>query len=112
MGFAARPSEPATAGARDAVAVVDGWRDDPVLAIRTAVDRGSRRLPAHGAAAAGAAARGRLAVWADVLDGELYLVLDQLEEYFLYPRATRRTRSLDSYRSRTQPGLPVMCWSR
>jgi hypothetical protein len=56
--------------------VVDEWRDDPIAAI---------------VSAAGARMPGRDEELADVLaervaeiDGELYLVLDQMEEYFVY----------------------------
>jgi WD40 repeat protein len=57
-------------------AVVDSWRDDPVAAVAAAA--GARQPEAH-------------EPLADVLgervaevDGELYLVLDQMEEYFVY----------------------------
>jgi WD40 repeat protein len=61
---------------RDVAVIVDRWRDDPVGSI---------------AAAAGARAPGPGESLADVLaarlgeiGGELYLILDQMEEYFLY----------------------------
>ena len=71
---------PAAVGAPEAQGplpvVVDAWRDDPLLAV---------------AAAAGARAPEAGEELADVLaervaerDGELYLVLDQMEEYFVY----------------------------
>ena len=72
---------PAAVGAPEAQGplpvVVDAWRDDPAARDR----RGGR----------GTARRSRASELADVLaervaerDGELYLVLDQMEEYFVY----------------------------
>jgi WD40 repeat protein len=69
-----------------AVVVFDGWRDDPLHALRTAVAEavtqalgGSLRPPDADAPLVDA-----LRMWETVLDGDIYVVLDQAEEYFLY----------------------------
>ncbi len=69
-----------------AVVVFDAWRDDPLHALRTAVmDAVTQAL--------GASLRPpdddvplveALRMWGSVLDGDIYVVLDQAEEYFLY----------------------------
>jgi WD40 repeat protein len=73
-------------GPDGAVVVVAAWADDPVAAIADAVatEVGSlvrRRVepPAPGTSLADVVAH-----WSAVLDGDLYLVLDQLEEHFVY----------------------------
>jgi WD40 repeat protein len=60
------------------VAVVDAWRDDPIASIAGAVGADP---PAGSIRLADLLAERTLAV-----GGELYLVLDQMEEYFLYHR--------------------------
>jgi Flp pilus assembly CpaF family ATPase len=55
------------------VAIVDSWRDDPILAVAAAVG-GPMDVPLVDALAERAIASG----------GELYLILDQMEEYVLY----------------------------
>ena len=55
------------------VVIVDGWRDDPVLAVATAAGAPTD-IPLADALAERAIASG----------AELYLVLDQMEEYILY----------------------------
>ncbi len=71
---------PAAVGAPDAEGplpvVVDAWRDDPLLAIASAA---GARPPEAGEQLADVLAE-RVAE----RDGELYLVLDQMEEYFVY----------------------------
>jgi WD40 repeat protein len=69
-----------------AVVVFDAWRDDPLHALRTAVADavtqalgGSLRPPDDDVPLVDA-----LRMWSAVLDGDIYLVLDQAEEYFLY----------------------------
>jgi len=75
-----------------AVVAAAEWAGDPVAAIELAVHQGV--LAALGAAgpAAGAATAGNLAqtlrTWAERLNGELLIVLDQFEEYFLYQTGT------------------------
>ena len=66
---------PATGGdaSADGVVIVDSWRDDPVAAV-TAAAHVRPDVPLADALAERAARAG----------GELYLVLDQMEEYFLY----------------------------
>jgi WD40 repeat protein len=69
-----------------AVVVFDDWRDDPVAALRAAVAGdvtralgGTLPAPDEDAPLAGA-----LRAWQQLLGGDVYVVLDQLEEYFLY----------------------------
>ncbi len=69
-----------------AVVVFDAWRDDPLGALRTAVMDavtqalgGSLRPPDDDLPLVDA-----LRMWGTVLDGDIYIVLDQAEEYFLY----------------------------
>ncbi len=71
-----------------AVVVFDDWREDPVAALRTAVAEevtralgGTLPAPDEDAPLAGA-----LHAWQELLGGDVYVVLDQLEEYFLYHR--------------------------
>jgi WD40 repeat protein len=66
---------PATGGrpVEDEFVIVDSWRDDPIAAVVAAANARSD-IPLADALAERAAAAG----------GELYLVLDQMEEYFLY----------------------------
>ena len=77
--------EQARAGAGFAVALYTGWSDaDPIEGIADAVREavadvvGSDPGPGSGSLAE------RLAGWADVVAGDVYLVLDQVDEYFLY----------------------------
>ncbi len=69
-----------------AVVVFQDWRDDPVRALRRAVADavsdalgGSLRPPEEDDSLAGG-----LRMWQQVLAGDLYVILDQVEEYFLY----------------------------
>jgi WD40 repeat protein len=69
-----------------AVVVFDSWRDDPQAALRNAVARevtealgGLLHPPDEGASLADA-----LRMWQQILDGDVYVILDQAEEYFLY----------------------------
>jgi WD40 repeat protein len=69
-----------------AVVVFDDWRDDPVAALRAAVAEevtralgGTLPAPDEDAPLAGA-----LRAWQQLLGGDVYVILDQLEEYFLY----------------------------
>jgi WD40 repeat protein len=69
-----------------AVVVFDAWRDDPLVALAEAVADavrgalGGRQLqpPEEGTLV------DQLQLWADVLGGDLYVILDQVEEYLLY----------------------------
>jgi WD40 repeat protein len=69
-----------------AVVVFDSWRDDPLKALRSAVAEavtlalGGSLLPPDEEGSLSEALR----MWQQVLDGDLYVILDQAEEYFLY----------------------------
>ncbi len=69
-----------------AVVVFDAWRDDPVAALRrevaTEVTRtlGGSSTPPD----AGASLLDALRTWQQLLGGDVYVLLDQVEEYFLY----------------------------
>lgn len=69
-----------------AVVVFDDWRDDPVRALRAAVADevtlalGGSLTPADD----GGSLEDALGMWQDILGGELYVILDQTEELFLY----------------------------
>jgi hypothetical protein len=80
-----------------AVAVLDSWRDDPVPALKQRVREAIRRLVGGDAAlpAAELAFQPFLAAAAECVGGELFLVLDQFEEYFLYHPADGREESFD-----------------
>src|SRR5262245_5999599 len=73
-------------GAQLAVVVFDGWRDDPVTAISSAVAEavtsalGSSLAPPRGEGSLADSLR----LWGGILGGEIYVILDQIEEYFLY----------------------------
>jgi WD40 repeat protein len=69
-----------------AIVVFDAWRDDPAHALRLAVADavtqalgGSLQPPDEDMPLVDA-----LRLWTSVLDGDIYVVLDQAEEYFLY----------------------------
>ena len=69
-----------------AVVVFDEWRDDPLAALLNAVADevtealgGRSNHPKNGARS-----RMRSRMWQQILDGDLYVILDQAEEYFLY----------------------------
>lgn len=61
-----------------AIVVFRSWRDDPIASLEHAI--------AHqvGAPAEGATFADRLRAWSDRIDGDVLVVLDQFEEYFLY----------------------------
>ena len=73
-------------GPDGAVVVFSAWADDPVTAIAAAI--GDEVRAAVGAPVAepapGASLADTVSHWAAVLDGDLFLVLDQLEEHFVY----------------------------
>ena len=71
-----------------AVVVFDDWRGDPVEALRSSVAEevtralgGTVRPPDEGGGLAES-----LVTWEQLLAGEIYVILDQVEEYFLYHR--------------------------
>ena len=69
-----------------AVVVFDRWRDDPSSALREAITSavtvalGDGAIPLAETATLG----DDLREWSKQLEGEIYVVLDQLEEYFVY----------------------------
>ena len=69
-----------------AVVVFDDWRDDPVRALREAVAAAVTR--ALGGTVSpeddGRSLIDAFRLWQELLDGDLYVVLDQTEQYFLY----------------------------
>jgi WD40 repeat protein len=70
-----------------AVVVFDSWRDDPVHALRSAV--ADEVTFALGGSVTPVDEDGRslgdtLGMWQELLGGDLYVILDQAEEYFLY----------------------------
>ena len=69
-----------------AVVVFDEWRGDPLPALRRAV--ADAVTEALGASLRPPEERGSLAdafrMWQQILDGDLYVILDQAEEYFIY----------------------------
>jgi WD40 repeat protein len=68
-----------------AVVVFDRWSDDPAEGIAEAVADAVAPLAGPLAGENGAASLSdRIEAWVEHLGGELYLVLDQAEEYFLY----------------------------
>lgn len=76
-----------------AVAIFNEWRDDPVAGLTTCVrdaiiralsDRAIEHPPASNSLV------DTLQAWTDVAAGPLYVILDQFEDYFLYPRHEER----------------------
>ncbi len=69
-----------------AVIVLRAWRDDPVAALLREVEGAVTGLVGREGVEipAGAGLAEALAVWAERLDGDLLVILDQFEEYFLY----------------------------
>jgi WD40 repeat protein len=69
-----------------AVVVFDDWRDDPVQALRTAI--GEEVTRALGGSVSpeerGSSLTDAFGLWQQLLGGDLYVILDQTEEYFLY----------------------------
>ena len=73
-------------GPDGAVIVFASWADDPVSALADALAQEVMSLVRRSVAAPPPDARLADVVdhWSNVLDGDVYLVLDQLEEYFVY----------------------------
>ena len=69
-----------------AVVLFDAWRDDPVAGLTDAVEAAVRDALADGdvSAPVTGSLADQLEAWCELLDGDLYLVLDGIEEYFLY----------------------------
>jgi ABC-type transport system involved in cytochrome bd biosynthesis fused ATPase/permease subunit len=78
----------ATFGLREAVVVYcNNWRDDPLTALAKQVrDNLAKAFPDRDLAIPGRLDAESLADLCELLDIDLYLVLDQFEEYFLYHR--------------------------
>jgi len=64
-----------------AIIVFQTWRDDPLAGLAHAI------ASEIGQDAAGATLEERLRRWTDAIDGDLLIILDQFEEYFLYHSA-------------------------
>jgi WD40 repeat protein len=94
-----------------AVVVFDAWRDDPQAALRSAVAHavtealGSSLQPPDEEASL----TDSLRMWQQVLDGDVYVILDQAEEYFLYHGAEEGagTFAVDFPAVVNSPGLRV-----
>jgi hypothetical protein len=70
-----------------AVVVFRDWRDDPVSGLAAEIRRTVAPLLPEGAAPPSpdlASLVETLRVWSEALDGDLLIILDQFEEYFLY----------------------------
>ena len=94
-----RAAVPAAARGEEALAevvIVDSWRDDPLLAVAAAAGA-STEMPLADALAERAIASG----------AELYLVLDQMEEYVLYHGRNGGPLANALEDVLTRPGLPV-----
>ena len=95
-----------------AVAVVDAWRDDPVEAVLDSV-RGELAAVAGedvaDAARGAGSLTGALTTWTLALEGDLYVVLDQFDEYLLYHETEDGEGSLiqELPKALSQPGLRV-----
>jgi hypothetical protein len=71
--------------AEHAIVVFDRWSDDPAEGIAAAVaDAVSPLAGPLGGENGAVSLPDRIGAWVEHLGGELYLVLDQAEEYFLY----------------------------
>lgn len=95
-----------------AVAVVSEWSGDPVAAIELAVHDGALAALGAGPGAAAQTAGDlsqTLRTWGERLNGELLLVLDQFEEYFLYHHGTATDERFVAQISRAvcDPTVPV-----
>ncbi|HEU4881332.1 MAG TPA: AAA family ATPase, partial [Longimicrobium sp.] len=73
-----------------AVVVLDAWRDDPVRALKALLQGVSTQAADHQGHSApdGGSLRDALAAAAARVQGEVYVVLDQFEEFFLYHGAS------------------------
>jgi WD40 repeat protein len=67
------------------VLVLSTWSSDPIDGLLRAMEEEARRVrPGVGIDFRGRSLADALADWSDAIGGELYVVLDQFEEYFLY----------------------------
>ena len=67
-----------------AVTIFSAWSGDPVKGLLSAVEAEVRRVVSRVESPPSGAAADVLAGWTRRLGGDLYLILDQFEEYFLY----------------------------
>ena len=67
-----------------AVVVFSSWRDDPVAGIEQALERELEDLVPLEHRPRGRALSELLSEWSDVVDGQILVILDQFEEFFLY----------------------------
>jgi WD40 repeat protein len=71
-------------GGESVVALVASWAGDPVATVADAARRAVETELGVPVADPGGTLADRLRAWTEAFGGELYLVLDQVEEYFLY----------------------------
>src|SRR5215208_4932410 len=68
-----------------AALVFDNWRDDPIASLRTEMVHAVDHALGHAAASDPPEGFTETTIWAaDSVAGSLYVVLDQVEDYFLY----------------------------
>jgi WD40 repeat protein/Tfp pilus assembly protein PilE len=70
-----------------AVVVFKSWRDDPIAGLISRVQQSVAQLlnqQSFEPVAASGSLSENLRLWSDKIDGDLYIILDQFEEYFLY----------------------------
>ncbi|HSL63659.1 MAG TPA: hypothetical protein VK874_03295, partial [Gaiellaceae bacterium] len=73
-----------SAAGESAAAIVSSWAGDPVAAVAAAARAAVEEALGHEVDDPGGRLADRLRAWTDELGGDLHLVLDQLEEEFLY----------------------------
>jgi WD40 repeat protein len=100
--------EQARQGAGFAVALYTGWSEaDPIEGIADAVRAAVADVLGEDPGAGSGTLAERLAAWAELVAGDVYLVLDQVDEYFLY-HGWHGGPLLDVLPELvTTPGLPV-----
>ena len=93
------------------MAVFDDWKSDPIqgvvtaaaISVRDALGDDALELPMPNGSLAD-----RLEAWAALLGGDLYIVLDQTEEFFLYHDADEGARFVAAFGEAVRrPGLRV-----
>jgi WD40 repeat protein len=69
-----------------AIVLFEGWRDDPVEGLRRAVAEAATRALGGSISPgdAGTSLSDAFGLWQNLVGGDLYVVLDQAEQYFLY----------------------------
>jgi hypothetical protein len=95
-------------GAGFAVALYSTWSDeDPIEGIAEAAREAVEDVLGRDPGAADGTLAERLRVWSDLVAGEIYLVLDQVDEYFLYHGTDGGPLLKELPLLVTEPGLPV-----